>query len=784
MICLRNISRVYTRKQSNDVVHALDNISLVLPEKGFVSILGASGSGKTTLLNLLGGLDKPTSGEMIVDGLSTSSFSNREWDSYRNDKIGFVLQNCYLLPHLNVRDNVAIKLQISNRRNNHIDELVDQALKEVDLMDKKFDKPKSLSGGQKQRVAIARAIVGSPTVILADEPTGALDSKTGAQIMDLLKKLSANHLVVMVTHNKEYANQYSDRIIELQDGRIMSDSCPIEDKIGSSSDNLPKVSIPLTTSLKWGFKNLIIKKFSTLSIVLASALGLAGVGLILTISSGVETAFINAEEEALSQYPVTISSYSKQSSQGSAPDFEEYTSEEIVFADLSSYATQEHYNYMSRNFLDYMEAMPKDYYYISYQRSYTSFNIFTKISEEKNTYRQVSSTNTLFYKGVEDLNFMNREYQCLRGDFPTHYNELALVVDSYNRVNGAYLNYLGFDVDLSHYSDTRFTFDEIIGKTYRYVPNNNYYYYDIANDVYKKNNYTAETFYNQSTIELTITAIVRERKDNTNAFLSTGVMYTPEFERMVIDNANNSNIVRDQLEYGVDKNVMTGQPFTDSQGSTSLSKYYNYEQKLFDLGQYERVTDLYYFTSNFISRDYISSYFKSYVKNEEVDFSTLSYSDYIDKVSAQFDGAITMMTSVLYVFAAISVFVSAILNAILTYISIHQRTNEIGLLRSLGARKQDIAFMVETESLLCGFLGGASSILLSLLLVNPLNALIKNAIYTYNFYLLSRTTFTLSGFQWWVAPILVGLAIVTALVSALIPAIIASKKNPAHAINE
>ena len=784
MICLRNISRVYTRKQSNDVVHALDNISLVLPEKGFVSILGASGSGKTTLLNLLGGLDKPTSGEMIVDGLSTSSFSNREWDSYRNDKIGFVLQNCYLLPHLNVRDNVAIKLQISNRRNNHIDELVDQALKEVDLMDKKFDKPKSLSGGQKQRVAIARAIVGSPTVILADEPTGALDSKTGAQIMDLLKKLSANHLVVMVTHNKEYANQYSDRIIELQDGRIMSDSCPIEDKIGISSDNLPKVSIPLTTSLKWGFKNLIIKKFSTLSIVLASALGLAGVGLILTISSGVETAFINAEEEALSQYPVTISSYSKQSSQGSAPDFEEYTSEEIVFADLSSYATQEHYNYMSRNFLDYMEAMPKDYYYISYQRSYTSFNIFTKISEEKNTYRQVSSTNTLFYKGVEDLNFMNREYQCLRGDFPTHYNELALVVDSYNRVNGAYLNYLGFDVDLSHYSDTRFTFDEIIGKTYRYVPNNNYYYYDIANDVYKKNNYTAETFYNQSTIELTITAIVRERKDNTNAFLSTGVMYTPEFERMVIDNANNSNIVRDQLEYGVDKNVMTGQPFTDSQGSTSLSKYYNYEQKLFDLGQYERVTDLYYFTSNFISRDFISSYFKSYVKNEEVDFSTLSYSDYIDKVSAQFDGAITMMTSVLYVFAAISVFVSAILNAILTYISIHQRTNEIGLLRSLGARKQDIAFMVETESLLCGFLGGASSILLSLLLVNPLNALIKNAIYTYNFYLLSRTTFTLSGFQWWVAPILVGLAIVTALVSALIPAIIASKKNPAHAINE
>ena len=203
MLVLNNISKIYTRKQSQEDVIALNNVSLDLPDNGFVAILGASGSGKTTLLNIIGGLDKATSGNMIVDGLSVNDFSTKDWDSYRNQKIGFVLQNCYLLPHLNVRDNVAVKLQISHSKEKDIDKLVDEALKRVDLFDKKFDKPKALSGGQKQRVAIARALVGSPTVILADEPTGALDSKTGTSIMELLKEASKDHLVVMVTHNNE-----------------------------------------------------------------------------------------------------------------------------------------------------------------------------------------------------------------------------------------------------------------------------------------------------------------------------------------------------------------------------------------------------------------------------------------------------------------------------------------------------------------------------------------------------------------------------------------------------
>ena len=789
MLNLKNITKIYTRKQVNDNVIALDNVSLSFPKKGFVAILGASGSGKTTLLNIIGGLDTPTSGTLLVDGLSSNDFKPKDWDSYRNNKIGFVLQNCYLLPHLNIRDNIAIKLQINRRKKKEIDVLVDKALEEVDLMDKKFDKPKSLSGGQKQRVAIARAIVGEPTVILADEPTGALDSKTGTQIMELLKKLSENHLVVMVTHNNDYASKYADRIIELKDGKVVGDTNPVELVEDVTGDKLNKVSIPTGTTVKWGFKNLIVKKFSTLSIMIAASLGLAGVGLILSISAGVQSAFEKAEAKAFSRYPVRISAYSKQSPQGSVEHYEEFTDEESVFVDYSDYMKQEHFSYMSDDFLAYMDNMPKSNYYVSYSSSYTVFNAFTQVNE--NTYKRVSNIGYLFYKGVDNIDFMEEQYDCLIGSFPSEANELALVVDTYNRVNVSYLRILGFDVNSSYTEGAKFTFDQIVGKTYRYVPNNDYYIYDESEEIYKTKYHTgttsdiAKNYYENASYELKITAILREKPENSNSLFNSGVIYTPAFEQMVISNAKASQIVVDQKEFGLSKDVLTGLPFTDTQGSsTTYSKEYNYENALYNLGEFERITELYYFTENYASRESIRSYFKSYVPDETVDFSYLSTYDYLENASVQFDGAIKLMTGVLYVFAIISIIVSAILNAILTYISVHQRTNEIGLLRSLGARKKDIAIMVETESIICGALGGIFSVILALLLIKPLNSLITMAIYQYRFVLLSQTTFDLGGFNWWVAPILLGLAIVTAVISSIIPAIIASRKNPAKAMNE
>ena len=784
MIQLLHLTKVYKRKSSQEDVIALEDVSLAFPEKGFVAILGASGSGKTTLLNIIGGLDKPTSGNMIVDGLSANNFTSKDWDAYRNNKIGFVLQNCYLLPHLNVKDNVKIKLQICRKKGQIAEELVQKALKNVDLLDKQFDRPKALSGGQKQRVAIARAIVNKPTVILADEPTGALDSKTGTQIMELLKELSKNHLVVMVTHNNEYASKFADRVIELKDGKIIEDTDPIPlDIIDEKVKPLEKVSMPFSTTVKWGLKNLVIKKFSTISIVIAASLGLAGVGLILSISSGVQSAFDKAEANAFGRYPVTISSYSKQSSEGSGGNYKKYTSEESVFVDYSNYAKQEHYNYMSDRFLTYMGAMPKSYYYVNYESSSTTFNIFAQANETR--YLKVSSTGSIFYKGVESLEFLDDQYDCLKGKMPQQENELALVVDAYNRVNVASLYSLGFDVDIQTISETKFSFDQVLGKTYRYLTNDDYYYFDEISQTYKRKALSSKQFYESSTYELEIVGILRERRDNTNALLNNGIIYTPAFKRKAVSDSRNSAIVRAQLEYGLDKNVQTGQPYEDYQsGSMNYSKEYLYEEDLYELGAMERVRTLYYYTKNYTNRKNISEYFARYVSQEEVDFSYLSFNDYLEHASSQFDGALALMTTTLYVFAIISVVVSAILNAILTYISTHQRVNEIGLLRSMGARKKDIAIMVETESILTGLLGGGLSILAAILLIKPLNVLVKRAIYQYNFYLLSSTTFDLGGFRWWVAPILIGLALVTAVISALIPAIIASRKDPAKAINE
>ena len=783
MICLKNISKIYTKKQSNEVIKALDNVSIAFPDKGFISVLGVSGSGKTTLLNIIGGLDKPTSGNMIVDGLSTQEFTSKQWDAYRNLKIGFVLQNCYLLSHLNIKDNVKVKLQISHYKDKDIDEVVDNALKSVGLIDRKYDKPKALSGGQKQRVAIARAIVNKPTVILADEPTGALDSKTGTQIMELLKELSKDHLVVMVTHNNQYASKYADRVIELKDGQIINDTNPFPLTNDSEVKPLTKVSIPAKTTLKWGLKNLLIKKFSTISIVVAASLGLAGVGLILSISSGVQEAFNKAEANAFGRYPVTISSYSKQSSEGSIIHYTKYTDEESVFADYSNYMMQEHYNYMSDRFLTYMHAMPKTNYYVSYESSSTTFNIFAMANESR--YIKVSSTGSIFYKGVDDIRFIEDQYDCLKGSYPQNDNELAIVVDAYNRVNVASLYSLGFDVNISEIMDKKFSFDEVLGKTYKYVTNNDYYIYDSTNDIYKRNpNMTNKQFYEASTYPLTIVGILRERRDNTNALLNNGIIYTPAFEQKVLSEAKNSDIVKDQLEFGLTKDVTTGKPFEDSTGSSARSKEYFYEERLYTIGAMERITSIYYYTTNYVQRKDISNYFHRYVQTEEVDFSTLTYNDYLENATVQFDGALSLMTTVLYVFAVISIIVSAILNAILTYISTRQRTNEIGLLRSLGARKKDIATMVETESLISGFLGGCLSVLIAASLISPLNVLVTKAIYQYNFYLLSKTTFELGSFRLWVAPILIGIALVTSLVSALIPAIIASRKDPAKAINE
>ena len=438
---------------------------------------------------------------------------------------------------------------------------------------------------------------------------------------------------------------------------------------------------------------------------------------------------------------------------------------------------------MSDEFLSYMDNMPKSYYRVKAEKAYTVFNIYTQVNSS--SYRKISYTDQLFYKGIDNFEYIDEEYDCLVGSYPKTKNELALVVDDCNRVNAAYLYSLGFDVDLNDLSDKKFSFEEITSKTYHYVENNDYYVYNSESQTYSKAEKTSKEFYDLSTEELQITGILRQKRSNKNPLLSNGVLYSQALEDMIIENSNASDIVLAQKSFGLTRNVLTGQPFADyHSGSVNVSAAYQLEQQLYNFGSYERVIELYYFTNSSECRHKIENYFNKYTKDETVDFSDIKFYDYLDEASQQFEGAIALMTMVLYVFAITTVIVSAILNGILTYITVHQRTNEIGLLRSMGARKKDIAMMVETESLLCGLLGGVFSIVLSILLIKPINALVTGAIYDYHFYLLSSTTFDLGGFRWWVAPIIIGVALLTALVSALIPAIVAAKKDPAKAINE
>lgn len=624
--------------------------------------------------------------------------------------------------------------------------------------------------------------MGNPSVILADEPTGALDSKTGNSIMELLKEASKHHLVVMVTHNNDYASKYADRVIELKDGQIINDSSPLEHKVTKKDAILGKVSIPATTSIKWGFKNLLIKRLTSISIIVAASLGLAGVGLILSISSGVQTAFEVAEEDAFKQFPVTIYSSSMTDSNATAEHYEKYASEESVFVDYSSYYKQEHFNYMSTRFLNYMSEMPSDYYFLMKESSTMSFNIYTKITDT--SYRKLSRTSGIFYKGVNETDVVSDLYDCLKGKMPTEANELAIVVDDWNRLSVSTLNSLGFPVVTSEsVPGAKFSFDDVIGKKYRYVSNDHYYSYDTDLGYYVGGKQSAQTYYDYNDFELEITGILRRKRTNTRiSLVSNGVFYTPAFEKMIVENANNSAIVQRQLTDQTSYNVLTGQPYVDTEGSFSYSAEYQYEHQLFNLGQAPIITGLNYFTRNYVNRTRIIDYYNAYDDTEETVY--LDSEDRLEKTSADFDGALRLMTSVLYVFAIVSILVSAILNAILTYISVHQRTNEIGLLRSLGATKTNVALMVETESMICGLFGGIMSILLTLILIKPAQAMITQAIYDFNFYLISKTEFDLGGFKWWAAPILIGIAVLVAMVSALIPAIMASRKDPAKAINE
>ena len=777
MIKINHISRIYN---TNGNEHkALDDFSLVLPDKGFVAIYGASGCGKTTLLNILGGLDVPTSGDITVNGRNTSEFNKKDWDSYRNQEVGFIFQNYYLLPHLTVYENVAITLQMAGIKD--LDKKICSALKEVDIYSHRNRYPRTMSGGQQQRVAIARALVSDPTIILADEPTGALDQKNSIIVMENLKKVSENHLVVMVTHNEKLAAKYADRLIEISYGKVASDSNLIKFVKEEIKEPLKKVHLPFKTSLNWSARNVVKKKSRSIPIMIASAIGLAAVGIVLTLTSGVNKYVEKAQEASLGDFPVSFTCYPVTSSQGREKDLIEFPKTSEIIVEKGDYIQTEHFLSMQDHFMTYMNNMPS-YYSLADSNSALSFTLLSKNGAD---YTKLSSTSKFsrIAPNNESYKFIRNQYDILDGELPTSISDLVLVVDTYNRVDSEILKSFGFDTEKD-----KLNFSEIIGKEYRIISNNDFY---VKNNSPQYGEYYAPRGNNEyqslyefkSVLTLKIKGIIRQKEMGSEIF-STGMLYSPLLTEFVKKSASNSNIVKDQLAWGLTKDVFTGKEFVDTKsGNYNFSAQYMYESRLFDIGAKERITTLFYYTSTFEDRLLIMDYFNKYELPKGSDI-TIKSKDYLEQVTSTFSALVDTLSGIILAFSCVSIVISAILTAILTYISVLERSREIGLLRSLGARRFDVSMLFLNESFIIGSVAAVLALGLIAALIRPLSQLVIGLVKFYGNKTIQPTVDDLARFQWWVVPLIIVGSLVISGLAALIPALIAGKKKPADSLRE
>ena len=786
MISLKNIKKIYSH--NNIECKALDGLSLDLPNKGLVAVFGASGCGKSTLLNIIGGLDYCDSCEFIFEVKNTKNFYKGEWDSYRNQHVGFVFQNYYLMPHLNVRDNIAIALQMSHQ-DEKLNERIDAVLKEVGLEEFKKRLPKTLSGGQQQRVAIARAIVTNPTIILADEPTGALDAKNSVSVMKLLKKISKDRLVLLVTHDEKLAHEYADRIVEISYGKIVSDTQQEPIQKEEKEVNLKRTRLPILTSLKWALGNLWKKKSRTIPLIIAGGIGFLSVSIVMSITTQVNNFSVEATANSLTKYPVAVNCYLKNSSEGHTQTLKQFPTEENVIIEKINLIPRDHVAHMQEDFISWMDTMPEEYYTGKYTNSRIYFNMVTNVVDAQ--YECLSSP--AYYSKLPDNNdFIQTQYDLLKGHFPKNKYEMMLCIDTYNRVDVDDLEAIGFDTSVD-----KISFDNILEKEYHFIPNNNFYYEIPANTTtgadisYKKVSYTEyEELYTQNTeVKLKIAGIVRQKSEDSSIF-STPLLYTDEFGKDVINDCRDSDIVKKQLEYknagpdGGPVNVFTGLPFKSrDSGSYTLSPQYQYEYSLLNLGYEEYIVSLYYCTDTFEDRLKIKDYFSKFKQNESSDYY-FKVRDYLEYVSTSLNTLITTFSTVLLVFSLTAVVVSMILTMVLTYITIIERYKEIGLLRSLGARRIDILIMFLTESFWIGLLAGIVSIISAIFASPALGGAIVNLVRMYDTEMLNTVPLDLGSLVGWVIPVIIGGAIISSIVASLIPAMIGANKKPAEVLKD
>ena len=830
MLELTNITKDYV--SGDTTVKALKGVSIKFRKNEFVSILGQSGCGKTTLLNIIGGLDRYTDGDLSIDDISTKKYKDKDWDTYRNNRIGFVFQSYNLIPHQTVLSNVELALTLSGVSKSERRKRAMEVLEKVGLGDQIHKKPNQMSGGQMQRVAIARALVNNPDILLADEPTGALDSATSIQIMNILKDISKDKLIIMVTHNPELADKYSSRIIRLLDGKVVDDTNPYngkecdDDKATYKQDSKnnkseetgkkakkQKTSMSFATALSLSLNNLMTKKARTILTAFAGSIGIIGIALILSLSHGMRSFIHRVEQDTLSGYPLTIQKtavdYSSFLGMGEEKKIEDKQPGRIYSNSMMSDMINKMLTSVTVNdlksFMSYIESdesgikdLTNDIQYsydvdLNIYKADTSKGIF-KVNPstvfESLGMDQMTQGGSMSMMGntdawsemIDNEELIKSQYDILEGRLPQEYNEVVLVVDKDDMISEYSLYALGL-IDISQLQkvfaqmqmgnvpeenlndeQVSFTYDELLNQSFKLVVNTDVYvkdgngYRDMSSD---------EEFMKQllaNSVDIKIVGILKPNGDASNASITTNVAYTNKLTQYLINTVNDSDIVKEQLANpAVD--VFTGEPFGENSYEANLTKL--------GVANLKDPASINIYPKDFKSKEKIVDIIDEYnAKLKAEGKEEIEYTDYVGLMMSSVSTIINAISYVLIAFVAISLVVSSIMIGIITYISVLERTKEIGILRSIGASKKDVSRVFNAETVIVGFVAGMIGIIITLLLNIPINIIIKNITD-----ISGMSKLPVSG-----GVALVVISIILTFIAGLIPARVASKKDPVIAL--
>ncbi|WP_461219348.1 ABC transporter ATP-binding protein/permease [Lapidilactobacillus salsurivasis] len=774
MLELKDIKKYY--RVGETVTKALDGVSVAFRKQEFVAILGPSGSGKTTLLNMIGGLDQYDSGDMVINGKSTKSFKLTDWDAYRNNSIGFVFQSYNLIGHLGILENVELGMTLSGVSGAEKRHRAEDALIRVGLKDHLHKKPNQLSGGQMQRVAIARALANDPDILLCDEPTGALDTETSVQIMELIRELSGEKLVIMVTHNPELAKQYADRIIEFSDGKIRHDSNPHQERPKPDQFQLKRTKMSFWTALNLSFNNIRTKKGRTFLTAFASSIGIISIGVVLALSGGFQKQIDQTQTKTLAKYPITISQQATDLQAASAEQQKETKQLSgkgtAVTAKISMQQKAMKTNKITTKYLNYVKDIdPALSNNIGYTRL-VGMNLLRKVDGkvETVTFSSASSSNSgaaamsastglgssSFPEQLDQTkeNFLKKNYRLLSGSYPAAATDLVLVVNSDNTININALKNLGFDIN----DGEKIDFDQLVGTEIQLVGNDDYYT-ALPTGNYIPNTDVSSLYDKSGNLKLKIAGVIRARSNSNMDLLSTGVAYSDKLARQIIDLNQDSAIVKAQK--ATDVNVMTNQKMDATTKQTFLAT----------LGGSSMPYSIMIYPNNFKDKDAVLKYLDKWNKGKSK-ADKITYLDLAGTVTNLTGGLMDAITYVLVAFAAISLITSMIMIGILTYTSVLERTKEIGVLRALGARSKDVTRVFDAETFILGVSSGLLGILIAELLTFPINSLLYNLTDLKNVAILDPVQ----------ALILVVVSTILTMLGGHIPARMAAKKDAAIAL--